>query len=198
MISRLVTVDVLLTVCQHLGQLPECKGRDLKELYDISKPILNEWAQRIEREGLSVSLQAIIENTFLFTQPNTSIKSALDLGHQMIDCAGRLESFLCERGGQSFQIQWLQEFETAVNDERTVEWFKGAKEITGVKNPTDASDNLKKALAWFLKVETPPKNSPLRNFLSEATNGKRPDIPLAFVSLFRDGYYLRFRKLFGA
>jgi hypothetical protein len=194
MISRLVTVDLLLTVSQRLGQLSECKGRDLKELYDISKPILNEWAQRIEREGLSVSLEAIVENAFLITQPNTSIDSLRNMGHDVIGCAGQVEFFLSERGGQSVQIQWLQEFETAVNDERKAVWFEGAKEITGLKNSTEASDNLKKAFAWFLKTENLPEDSPLQKFLTEASNGQEPDIPLALVSLFQD-YYQRMRKL---
>jgi hypothetical protein len=145
MISRLITVDLLLTVSYRLAQLSECKGRDIKELYDISKPILNEWAQRIEREGLSVSLQAIVENTFLFAQPNTSVDSLRIRGHDVIGCAGQVELFLCERGGQPMQIQWLEQFETAVNDKQTVEWFEGAKQITELKNSTQASDNLKKA-----------------------------------------------------
>ena len=195
MISRLVTVDLLLTVSQRLRQLPEYRNLDVKELYDISMLILNEWAQRIEREGLSVSLRAIVENAFLVFQADASIGSLLDLANQLIDCAGRIESLLSgERLVRPAQTQSLQELENAVGDKASIEWFAGAKQIIGIANSTDAANTLKEALTWLLNDRDPPANSLLRQFLTKAINGAQPDIPRAFASLFKDRYLLVFKS----
>jgi hypothetical protein len=195
MISRLVTVDLLLTFSQRLHQLPEYRNLDVKELYDISTLILNAWAQRIESEGLSVSLRAIVENVFLVFQADASIDSLLDLANQLIDCAGRIESLLSgERLVQPAQTQSLQELENAVGDKASIEWFAGAKQIIGIANSTDAANTLKEALTWLLNDRDPPANSLLRQFLTKAINGAQPDIPRAFASLFKDRYLLVFKS----
>ena len=62
MISRLVTVDLLLTMSECLRLLPQYRELDSTGMYKVCEPVLNGWAKRIEAEGLSVSLGAITEN----------------------------------------------------------------------------------------------------------------------------------------
>jgi hypothetical protein len=137
MISRLVTVDLILTVFQRLHQLPEFSDLERTELVEISKLILNEWAMRIESEGLSVSLEAILQNAFLFfTQPDAPINLLLDYGDQLIDCAGRIESLLAaERVVQPDQTQSLQELENAVRGEGSVGCLTQPSESLGIVIP---------------------------------------------------------------
>jgi len=193
----LVTVDLLLTVSQRLHQLPEFSDFDLKELYEFSKLLLNDWAEKIEAGRLSVSLQAIVENTFLVFIPQPEIPSdrhdsigkLREIGDQLIHASGQIQSFLStERLSQPDEIRLLQELETAIGDKEKIGWFDGAKEITARKNSTEAADNLKRALAWYLDLVNPPGNSATRQFLTEAINGAQQDIPLAFASLFKDRY----------
>jgi hypothetical protein len=55
MISRLVTVDLLVTATTRLNdQLPE----------EAALGMLNRWAQKIETLGVSVSLNCILDNAF--------------------------------------------------------------------------------------------------------------------------------------
>jgi hypothetical protein len=197
MISRLVTVDLILTAAQRLHQLPEYQGLDLKALYQISKQVLNEWAKRIEAEGLLISLRAIVENTFLvFAQPDEPIDSLLKLGNELIDAAGQIEFWLsADRWLQPDQTRSLQELENAVGDKQSIDWFAGAKQIIGIKNSTEASNTLKEAFAWLLNDRNAPENSILRKFLIEAINGQKPVIPFAFASLFKDRYLWVFNRI---
>jgi hypothetical protein len=195
MISRLVTVDLILTMSERLHLVPRCRDLELRQLYDVSTPILNRWAKRIEAEGLSVSLSAITENALVyFSLPDN--KSDLDkIGDQMIDCAGQIELFLYgERSIQPAKITLLQELEKAARAEESVDWFDGAKQIANVINQTEAADTLKEAFTWVLNYADLPDNSILRQFLNSGVNGENPDIPLAFVSLFKDPWLPWFKR----
>ena len=66
MISRLVTVDMILMTSERLHQLPSFQNLELRQLYQFSMQILNSWAKRIEAEALSLSLSAIIESALVY------------------------------------------------------------------------------------------------------------------------------------
>jgi hypothetical protein len=195
LISRLVTVDLVLTTSERLHRRQEYSALDLRQLYTHSTSILNHWAKAIETRGLSCSLGAIVENAFLFFEPGAPIDSLRDIGNQLIEVAGQIEHLLSgERSIQPFQVDSYQEFETALEDEDTIEWFTAAKEITDVVNATNASESLKACLAWLPNYIG--ASAELRKKMDQTLDFKKP-IPKAFVALLRDRYYHLYKALKG-
>jgi hypothetical protein len=78
----------------------ENSGSDIT-LYEISKSILNKWAQRIENEGLSVSLEAVVESTLVQAPRSSTIDVLVEQGHDVIDLAAKLELSFLQRAGSS-------------------------------------------------------------------------------------------------
>jgi hypothetical protein len=198
--SPLITVDLILTLSQRLRRLPECSESDLKDLYKQSKLLLNYLARKINEEGLTVSLGAIVESIFLDVnfQQEPSINLLLNTADDLIEAAGNCEFFLsCDRFPHLARSQnHLTELENALKDQQRSRWFSGAKQIVDVVNPSDASNTLKEALKWFLNFFGPinPLEYPvLREFLDEAIDGKEPNIPGGIVALFRERYLPTFK-----
>lgn len=197
-ISRLLTVDSILTLAQRLHRIPEYGELDLKQLYEVSKVLLNNCAKRIETEGLSVSLGTIVQNLIFFFdhRQEYSIDLLIATADDLIGAASQIESFIAgERSSQPARLELLGKVETALQDRQIVAWFAGAKQIAGVKNPTDASDQLKESFAWFLKLfgKISPSEYPLLSqFLEKAISDKKPDIPEAFAAVFKANYYPTF------
>jgi hypothetical protein len=159
----------------------------MQALCEKAKPILNEWALRIEREGYSVSLEAVVENAFLLAQPNFTIDSLTRSGHYVIDQALWVELSLACRAGQAARVQQRQEIEETFEDPQTIDWFDAAQEITGLRNSTEASKTLRRALKGLALAIRPPQGSRLQKFLAEAMDGNNPKIPSRLVSLLKDG-----------
>ena len=184
MISRLVTVDLVLTVSHRLSL--EAKDPSLP-YYEAAIQILNGWAKRIESEGLAVSLDAISENALLrFSMPdNTS--ELRDIGNDLIERTKHIELLLTL--GRLANQKPLEDWENAAQPVNLVEWFQAAKQITGLKNSTDASHRLQKLCVWTLDFE-PKEGSALRKLLDEAVNGECPDIPEQLIGKLKEFHRL--------
>jgi hypothetical protein len=197
LISRLVTVDLVLTTCERLRQLPEYNGLDPKQLYDQAISILKDWAHDIETRSLTVSLDAIVENAFWkLPQTGPRADALLDIGKQLIDSAGDYQFFLSgDRSVQPYQTAFRQELEAALKDTVTVEWFIAAKEITMLKNSTDASAALRACLAWLPDYVLAAGDSFLRQELNQFLGGKKHHIPKAFVTRLRETYYPAYKNI---
>jgi len=184
LISRLVTVDLVLTVSHRLSL--EAKDPSLP-YYEAAIQILNGWAKRIESEGLAVSLDAISENALLrFSMPdNTS--ELRDIGNDLIDSAEHIELILALR--RIANQKPLKDWENAAQPVNPVEWFEAAKQITDLKNSTDASHRLQKLCVWTLDFE-PKEGSALRKLLDEAVNGECPDIPEQLIGKLKEFHRL--------
>jgi hypothetical protein len=184
MISRLVTVDLILTMSERLHLVPRCRDLELRQLYDVSTPILNRWAKRIEAEGLSVSLSAITENALVyFSLPNNQSELA-DIGDRIITCAGQVESLLCGERSMRLLMQTtlLQELENAAKSGNSIEWVEAAREITTAKkNQTNASERLQKYFRLLLTWDKAEDGSPYRDLLTKGVNGEKPRIPKQLV-----------------
>jgi hypothetical protein len=178
MISRLVTVDLVLTMSQRLRLLPELNECGCEALYEVCIKVLNGWAKRIETEGLNVSLDSIAENALSHFLLPTNTEWLPDIGDKLIDWASRIESSLCgERWIQPFAVQRLQDLENAVRTGKPIEWFEAAKRITELANSTDASNRLQEFFTWLLRDIDLDENSTLRQLLTIGGSGKKPDIP---------------------
>jgi len=180
LISRLVTVDLVLTVSHRLSL--EAKDPSLP-YYEAAIQILNGWAKRIESEGLAVSLDAISENALLrFSMPdNTS--ELRDIGNDLIERTKHIELLLTL--GRLANQKPLEDWENAAQPVNLVEWFQAAKQITGLKNSTDASHRLQKLCVWTLDFE-PKEGSALRKLLDEAVNGACPPIPERLIGKLKE------------
>jgi hypothetical protein len=193
MIPKRVTVDLILTVFERVSSLVESEEFTTRELCYYSVNLLSQWERTIEAQGLSVSLEAIVENAFrrLGRSKNPSA-TLLEIGMQLIEKSAHIETLLFgERFSQPGRLENLAELEQALKDKQLLDWFSGAKRIIGVVNSTNASDALRAALKWFLDFSgpvSPFENPVLRRFLDEAIGGQKPDIPGAFADLFEERY----------
>jgi hypothetical protein len=194
MISRLVTVDLVLTACSRLRHRPEYSELDLQQLCGCATSILNTWAQAIEMRGLAVSLETIVENAFSQLGPEFTLDSLLETGNALIQEAGQIECYLSARSLQTIDYALVSGLETALDDKETIKWFTAAKQIIGAKNPTDASRSLRSLLAWLPSFVGASNDSTLQEKLNQILNNKKPKIPKAFVSLLRSNYYWRYKK----
>jgi hypothetical protein len=194
MISRLVTVDLLLTMSERLRLLPQYRELDWAALYEVCESVLNGWAKRIEAEGLSVSLGAISENALKsFSRPdNQSLLTSI--GDRLIDSAGEIEWLLCaKRMTQSLKTGVL--LENAANSGNPLPWGEAAKKITGLeKNVTNAGRKLQQFFGHLLSWDNPEEGSAYRKLLTEGINGTKPVIPEQLVPKLKE-LFLREKKL---
>jgi hypothetical protein len=188
MISRLVTVDLILMMSQRLHQFPGIQGTDPLVLYDICRSVLNEWARRIESDGLSVSLNAIAENAlFLFSLPNNQ-RGLIDLGNDLINRARDIEEHLGLKRYLSLgQPPLLAKLEKAARTSGTLKWFDAAKRVMDLKNSTDASEQLRSLLEWLPRYVDPDGSSfdefsAFGQILASSKSDKQPDLPEQLVS----------------
>ena len=185
MISRLVTVDLVLRVSHRL--FLEARYPSLP-CYEAAIQVLNGWAKRIESEGLAVSLDAIAENALVrFSMPDNTTAELKDIGNDLIDSAEHIELILALR--RIANQKPLKDWENAAQPVNPVEWFEAAKQITDLKNSTDASHRLQKLCVWTLDFE-PKEGSALRKLLDEAVNGECPDIPEQLIGKLKEFHRL--------
>ena len=178
MISRLVTVDLLLTMAERLRLLPQYRELDWAALYKECKFVLNGLAKRIEAEGLSVSLGAISENALTSYSLQDNQSPLALIGDRLIDSAGEIELLLCgDRLTQSLKTSGLPKLENAANSGNPLPWGEAAKKITGLENVTDAGRKLQQLFGHLLTWDNPEEGSAYRKLLTEGINETKPGIP---------------------
>src|SRR5262249_51176893 len=102
MISRLVTIDLILTLSLRLRQ---CEPLRISEKCDLDfyaavRDILNHWARQIEEQGLSVSLETIAENAaqiFRSSKTEALWQHLTQIGDSLIEQARELEVVILNR-----------------------------------------------------------------------------------------------------
>ena len=194
MISRLVTVDLLLTMAERLRLLPQYRELDSIALYKECKSVLNGWAKRIEAEGLSVSLGAISENALKSLRPDNQSLLA-SIGDRLIDSAGEIELLLCgDRLTQSLKTSGLPKLENAANSGNPLPWGEAAKKITGLENVTDAGRKLQQLFGHLLTWDNPEEGSAYPKLLTEGINETKPGIPEQLLPILKE-LFLREKNL---
>jgi hypothetical protein len=192
MISRLVTVDLILMMSLRLYQVPKMQGSDPLVLYDVCMLVLNQWAKRIEKEGLSVSLQTVTENSLSLFLSSSDQRELIDIGHDEINRAKDIEEKLSLGrviGLGSFAQ--LEKLEQAARSGDRVKWSEAAKKIMGVKNSTEAKRRLQRFCVWLpgfvhLDESTKDEYPTLSHLLASAANGECPEIPSELIPHLRE------------
>src|ERR1700737_3343121 len=151
MISRLVTVDLLVTAATRINsQRPQ--GDPIK-LFSSVVEILNCWAHKIESQGVSVSVECILDNVFWLKEQQQCVEwdDFKNLGLDLIETAAEFDSRLTsDRCLQSVSRPQMERVERAPERQDKVAFREAAKIVTGVKNPTEASESCRKCLNWCI------------------------------------------------
>jgi hypothetical protein len=189
MISRGVTVDLLLTMSERLRLLPKYRELDRVALYEMCKPVLKEWARRIEALELSVSLGAISQNALTcYSLPDNQFELA-EIGDRLIDSAVQIESFICaERMTRLLKTTSLLELENLAKSGNEVPWTKAVMQITGLKNATEAGNKLKQFFQHLLVWDNPEEGFAYRKLLTDGVNGIAPAIPHQLVARLKERF----------
>lgn len=201
MISRLVTVDLLVTAVTRIhSQLPQDARGDPAQLFNPVLEILNRWAHKIESQGLSVSLDCILDNVFwLKTRQQYVDADFAELGLQLIANVPMFDSLLAgSRLTSDLANRFMEAMEKALESPDKVSLHEAAKIITELKNSTEAAKSCRKFLNWFNSVcyirdsLSPKVKAVIEKVLSEPQAGKSLEIPRGLaVELRRE--YLSFK-----
>jgi hypothetical protein len=180
MISRLVTVDSILTMSEQLRRMLTRQNLDLKKRYDLSVSMLDTWAKKIEAKGLSVSLNTIMDNAFR-RRPD-SLSNLESVGDHLIDDATEIEWHLSgNRFVQSAKSSVPLVLENAAKSGDLIPFGKAAAQIVCLENSTDAAPILQQYFRGLLPWENPGDSPEYHKLLTAGANGGRPKIPKLLV-----------------
>ena len=192
MISRLVTVDLILTVSLRVCErelLPITT--DEFQLYRDILRVLDGWAKTIERQGLAVSLETIATNAVEMAPKDypTALHPLMGLiatGYELISRSRDIESYLSfDRSLALLKQPTESEITLALNDHEFIGFKDAAAQITGLERSADGQKLLKEFLDWFRDNFT-DGSSEARTLLDEVISGDRR-MTKAAVRLFLEG-----------
>jgi hypothetical protein len=152
MISRLVTIDLVVTVITRVhGQILAEERIDPVDLLQPALDILNQWALKIESSGTAVSLDCILFNVlWLKTLPQYADSDILELGLQLITNAAQFNSLLeLKRMAENPPSPLSETMEKALKSGRKLTLHQAAKVVTGLANSTEAANRFFEFLVWF-------------------------------------------------
>ena len=152
MISRLVTIDLVVTVITRVhGQILAEERIDPVDLLQPALDILNQWALKIESSGTAVSLDCILFNVlWLKTLPQYADSDILELGLQLITNAAQFNSLLeLKRMAENPPSPLSETMEKALKSGRKLTFHQAAKVVTGLANSTEAANRFFEFLVWF-------------------------------------------------
>jgi hypothetical protein len=197
MISRLITVDLILAVSVRLrqwDQLPIIEEGSL-DFYASIRELLNHWAKQIEEQGLSVSLETIAENATQIYQSfkgEASWERLTQIGDSLIERAGEIEGLILNRSMEVLRVPRQKEIAKALQEGERVPFKDAAADITERKNSAEAQNLLKEFLTRLRDRDTDAESDAWR-LLGDVIEKNR-ELTTSAVELFKSGpYYPHFK-----
>jgi hypothetical protein len=191
MTSRLVTVDLILTVSLRLRRwelLPIFEEGSL-EFYASIRELLNHWARQIEEQGLSISLEAIAENATQIYQSfkgEASWERLTQIGDSLIERAREIEGLILNRSMEVLRVPRQKEISNALREGQPVKFAAAAMAVTEDGNSTRAQKLMEKFLTWVCDYAGDAE----RSLLGDVIEGKR-ELTTGAVELFKRSDYFR-------
>jgi hypothetical protein len=205
MTSRLVSVDLILTVSLRLRQfklLPILEDGAL-DFYTNVREVLNHWAKQIESQGLAVSLETIAENAaqiLIIAKTELLWERLAQIGDSLIEQAREIEMLILNRSVELMYIPEGQEISKAFREGKLVSFKQAVADVVRKrrdstkppKNSTDAKNSFKDFLRWVLDYAGEPERSLLVDIID-----KEQELSTGAVELFKSrNYFPLFNALY--
>jgi hypothetical protein len=194
MISRLVTVDLILTTSLRLRQWKLLPFTDELELYATVREILNDWARNIEGLSINVSLGTIAENAvqlYHYSEGEPSWPRLINIGDQLIERAREIEGYILNRSPGLLFAPIQEEIAKAFKEGKAVSFTEAAMDITVLENPSEATGRLKEFLTWLRDQIVCDVESKAYQLLNDAV-AQQNSLTTSAIELFKTHDYFPF------